>query len=423
MIVRLRKLHDKQKEILATKSRFNILKCGRRFGKTELSVDIIVNAALDGYPAGYWSPTYKDLYEVWNQVKEVCSDVISHKDEQVKQIQLKTGGKIDFWSLDDPDSGRGRKYKVAVVDEAEKTTKLEPALNGTIIPTLADFQGDLWIVSSPKFGRTYFKKLFEECEGKKNWSRWRFTTYDNPHIVADEINLQREVLPKPFFDCEYLALDVDLVSMPFAYNFNKDRHIGKVQVRPDVPIRFSQDFNVNPMATIAGQMWFDKDGHHIHFFKEHAIYNKGTREMIEVIKGSYTPMQLSKCIWTGDATSQKRTVEQTIKSGEHLTSWKLINDAFKLGNRLQVPRANPPVKETRDLVNMILALHPDIKFDEGMSLTINELLYTEVDDEGDIKKKNRDKEEQRADFIDCVRYYLFTWCSDFLTNHNKYIKK
>ena len=40
------------------------------------------------------------------------------------QIELITGGKVDFWSLEEPDSGRGRKYKVAVVDEAEKAKKL-----------------------------------------------------------------------------------------------------------------------------------------------------------------------------------------------------------------------------------------------------------------------------------------------------------
>ena len=32
-------------------------------------------AALDGFPCGYWSPTYKDLYEVWNEVKRVLDPV------------------------------------------------------------------------------------------------------------------------------------------------------------------------------------------------------------------------------------------------------------------------------------------------------------------------------------------------------------
>ena len=116
------------------------------------------------FPCGYWSPTYKDLYEVWNEVKRVLEPVTKRKDEQVKQIELITGGKVDFWSLEEPDSGRGRKYKVAVVDEAEKAKKLKEALNGTIIATLADYMGELWVVSSPKFGKTYFKELYNEAD-------------------------------------------------------------------------------------------------------------------------------------------------------------------------------------------------------------------------------------------------------------------
>lgn len=267
------------------------------------------------------------------------------------------------------------------------------------------------------------KRFFDEAQEKTVTLR---TTYEDNAFLDDEyrevLEMKAKANPNYYRIYKLGEWGKPDVSSPFMYNFNKDRHVSKLSIRPDMPLIFGQDFNVNPMATVVCQAWFDKDGHHIHFVKEHAVYNKGTKEMIEMIRNSYTPLQLSKCLWTGDATSQKRTVEQTIKSGEHLTSWKLINDAFKLGSRLRVARANPPVKETRDLCNLILALHPDIKFDEGMSLTINELLYTEADDEGGILKKNRNKEEQRADYIDCVRYILFTFFSDFINNPKKYIK-
>lgn len=420
--IRLNKLHEKQEEILATKKRFNILKCGRRFGKTELMIDIAAECALDGFPAGYWSPTYKDLYEVWNTVKRVLEPVTKRKDEQVKQIELITGGKIDFWSLDDPDSGRGRKYKLAIVDEAEKGKKLKEAINGTIIATLADYSGELWIVSSPKFGRTYFKELYDNVADDELWQRWRFTTYDNPYILDSEIEMQRAILPKPYFDCEFLALDVDIVSMPFAYNFNKDKHVTKTASHgiPHTAVRFSQDFNVDPMANIALKMWFDKEGHHIRFLKETALFNSGTEEMIQAIKTQYTPSDLANCLWTGDATSRKRTAEQTIKSSKHITSWVKIDQAFKLGKRLHTPRANPSVSSTRELLNTMLALHPDIQFDAGMTRTINELIYTEATGDGGIIQDNRLDEKQRGDFLDCVRYALWTWCSDFETNMRKY---
>lgn len=207
----------------------------------------------------------------------------------------------------------------------------------------------------------------------------------------------------------------------FAYNFNYDKHVTKTKII-DVEKRFSQDFNVEPMANVMCQIWRDAAGHHIHFHRELALNNKGTPELIEAIKSQYTQFDLSRCLWTGDATARRRTVEQTIKGTEHLHSWKLIDNAFNLGRRLQVPRANPPVKSSRELLNFVLAVHPDIKFDESMKLTINEMLYTEVDADGNIMKKDRQKEEQRADFLDCVRYAISTWLPDFIDNPNKYIK-
>ena len=97
-----------------------------------------------------------------------------------------------------------------------------------------------------------------------------------------------------------------------------------------------------------------------------------------------------------------------------------IDTAFNLGKRLQTPAANPHVDSTRELLNTILALHPDIRFDPSMKSTIRELKYVEANGVGQIVKGNREDEAKRADFIDCVRYILWTWCNDFDTNMKKY---
>ena len=63
-----------------------------------------------------------------------------------------------------------------VVDEAEKAKKLKEALNGTIIATLADYMGELWVVSSPKFGKTYFKELYNEADSSDLWKTCSIVT-------------------------------------------------------------------------------------------------------------------------------------------------------------------------------------------------------------------------------------------------------
>jgi hypothetical protein len=52
-IIKLKKLHSKQQHILETKKRFNVLKCGRRFGKTTMAEELVIDPALDGFPVAY----------------------------------------------------------------------------------------------------------------------------------------------------------------------------------------------------------------------------------------------------------------------------------------------------------------------------------------------------------------------------------
>src|SRR6478736_332168 len=135
LAISLARPHPNQEKILRDKKRFNHVKCGRRFGKTEL-VKMLSSYALKGKLIGIWFPTYKDLSDVWREVILTLYPAILKKDEQLKQILLMNGGVIDFWSMDDPDSGRWRKYHRAIVDEAAKAKKFKTAWQGTIRPTL-----------------------------------------------------------------------------------------------------------------------------------------------------------------------------------------------------------------------------------------------------------------------------------------------
>ena len=190
------------------------------------------------------------------------------------------------------------------------------------------------------------------------------------------------------------------VGRPFIYNFNKDKHTGKLERVEGVPLRFSIDFNVDPFVCIVGQIWTDNKGHHVRVLDEIVLKNKGVQDMIEVIKSRYTMADLMTCLWTGDATQKKRSIDTNI-GGKNLNAWERISTGLKLGRRMHTPNVNPHVNTTRDLCNYAFALHPDLKVDDNCKLLINEILYTEANDDGGINKKSRAKEEQRADALDC----------------------
>ncbi len=196
--------HKAQTRILKTRKRFNVGDCGRRFGKTTLIHQLTSETALAGYPIGIFSPTYKDADAVWEEVKSTFHAVTRSKDETYRILNFITGGKLEVWSLSDPDSGRGRKYKRVVIDEAAKIKKLEYSWTTVIRPTMADMQGDAYFFSTPQ-GLNYFYNLYARGDDDPEWMRWKYSTYDNPYIRREEIEAMRRELPERAFQQEILA--------------------------------------------------------------------------------------------------------------------------------------------------------------------------------------------------------------------------
>lgn len=210
LTITLPKLHPGQARIRRESRRFNALACGRRFGKTTYSVNRLTEPALAGFPVGYFAPKYKYLAETWRTFKRVLNPIIRHKDETEKRIELITGGVLEFWSLQDPDAGRSRKYKRVAVDEAAMVKGLEEAWQGSIRPTLTDLKGDADLYSTPK-GRNFFWKTFTWGQDKEeaDWASWRLPTTDNPYIDPTEVEDARRKMPERLFRQEFLAEFLD----------------------------------------------------------------------------------------------------------------------------------------------------------------------------------------------------------------------
>src|SRR4026209_1130331 len=101
-------LHSAQKKIVNEARRFNVLACGRRFGKTLLGIQLDIYPALDGYPVAWFSPTYKYLNDAWRDMARIVKPICRRVAVQEHRLDLITGGVIDMWSLDSPDSARAR---------------------------------------------------------------------------------------------------------------------------------------------------------------------------------------------------------------------------------------------------------------------------------------------------------------------------
>lgn len=251
-------LHHAQQQVVDEARRFNVLQCGRRFGKTTLGVDVAIDCALDGKPVGWFAPTYKILDDAWRECVSATVDIAEKVEKQERRIVLITGGSLEFWSLDTPDPGRSRKYARVVIDEAGIVRDLEQVWTNAIRPTLTDYRGDAWFLGTPK-GRNFFHRLFVKGqEPKGDWKSWRFATTDNPHMSAEEIEAARSDLPDAAFRQEYLGEPADDGGNPFGEQAIRNcARVGMPTTAPAVwgwDLAKSVDFTVGVALDKAGNV-------------------------------------------------------------------------------------------------------------------------------------------------------------------------
>jgi hypothetical protein len=199
--------HSGQQQVIDPARRFNVLACGRRWGKSTLGIDRVVNRSLQGQPCGWFGRSYKSLLDVWRELASTLQPVIVDKSESERRLQLMGGGVIEAWSLDSlGDNARGRKYGLAVVDEAALVVQLEQIWQGTLRPMLADLRGGAWFLSTPR-GMNDFKRFFDRGQDpqRREWGSWQMPTSSNPYIDPGEIESARADMSEAMYSQELLA--------------------------------------------------------------------------------------------------------------------------------------------------------------------------------------------------------------------------
>jgi hypothetical protein len=404
----LKKLHPKQDYIIKNAKRFNHLRCGRRFGKTTI-IEELASPSVGGKRVGVWFPTYKDLSDVWKDLKYTYRNVITSKNEQLHQIITIGKGIIDFWSLEDPESGQGRKYNRAIVDEAAKANKLYYGWEHTIRPTLTDYSGDAYILSRPKGKNNGFHELEVKHRKFDNWAFFHYTTYDNPFIPVSEIEEAKQQLDSLTFNQEYLAEYIDAADRPFLYAFIENKHVIEAySPNPHLPLTISFDFNKDPMTCLIGQVTDIKT---LYIFDEIKIENGSTPELCERIVAKY-PSWLGNIYITGDASGNNRS--PLVRGG--VNHYILIKKALGVrDNQFLVRRSNLSHVNSRILCNSVLQ-NANFRITKNCKETIADCVYASVDEEGELIKTVKEGRH----FFDNVRYMIDCRFPQFISHPDKY---
>jgi len=188
-------LHAKQKEWLADMARLNLLRAGRRTGKTYLSIRYLIKRSLEK-PGLHWFVA-QDLGSCTDNAmplfeKYMPKELILKATPSRRTYKLINGSVVQFKSAEQRDSLRGRGVDTVICEEAAFWPGGKDIWGTVIRPQLADTMGHALIISSPN-GSNWLRRLEQgivalKAQGKaQEWFIGHGKITDNPHVPPDEI--------------------------------------------------------------------------------------------------------------------------------------------------------------------------------------------------------------------------------------------
>lgn len=215
-----------QSKVWLDKTRYKVVNCGRRAGKTVVSAVKMLDFAGNNQKSIVWyvAPTYRQAKSImWEILKEIIPQwQIASINETELKIVLTNGSQIHLKGGDNPDSLRGVRIDFLICDEVAFFSYWEESWK-VIRPTLSDSQASAWFISTPN-GFNHFKDLADRCVNDKDWKYFHFTTYDNPHIKVEEIESAKLEMDEDSFAQEYMAEFKKMSGLIYKI-FNRDTHM------------------------------------------------------------------------------------------------------------------------------------------------------------------------------------------------------
>lgn len=196
--IRLLPLHSGQlrAHLALLRYRLKALRCGRRFGKTDLAKTWIAEGLVRGQECAWFAPHHMTWSEVYSDLARVLRPLFEAGSKSGAVMRFKTGGRLDFWSLENRIAGRSRRYHRVVVDEAAFAKDGETATDGSMMdlwetaikPTLYDYAGEA-LVCSNSAGKDPDNFFYNICtDPQYGFHEFHATTMDNPMLPKQGSN-------------------------------------------------------------------------------------------------------------------------------------------------------------------------------------------------------------------------------------------
>ena len=248
-----------QAEIHRSLKRFNVLVCHRRFGKTVLCVNELIDRALaNGRPRpryAYIAPLYRQAKQVaWDYLKTYAGVVPGARfNETELRADLPGGRRIQLFGADNPDALRGIYLDGVVLDEY---AQMPPRLWTEVIrPALTDREGWAVFIGTPR-GRNAFFALYQHAVADPTWYAALHKASGSGVISAAELAAaRRDMAEEEYaqeFECSFEAAIVGAYYGRLLVEAENDGRIGRAPWDPAAPVHTAWDLGIGDSTAI----WF-----------------------------------------------------------------------------------------------------------------------------------------------------------------------
>jgi hypothetical protein len=251
-----------QAEIEADLARFSVLVCHRRFGKTVLSVNRLINAARStdrtDWRGAYIAPLYRQAKTVvWDELKRYCGlgtdDCIVKFHEIELRADFENGARIRLFGANNPDSLRGMYLDAVVFDEVAQMPHRVWA--EVIRPALSDRKGWAMFIGTPR-GKNALYEIWENATKDPDWFAAMYRASETGIVDQDELDANaRDMSPEEYeqeFECSFTAAIRGAYFGALMSEADKEKRITAVPHDPSLPVHTAWDLCMSDSTSI----WF-----------------------------------------------------------------------------------------------------------------------------------------------------------------------
>lgn len=277
-------------------ARFQVVVCGRRFGKTWASaMEATFVASQPNKRIWLVGMSYRKarliFREVWQRMVIGHGEDVDKASEKDMYIRFKWGTTVEGMSADNPDSLVGEGCDLLVIDEVAKMNK--KIWDMYLSPTVAGRKGKVIFITTPE-GRNWIYDLFKLGATDPLWASHSSPSWvnqhefpeglDDPAIIERKRNMSKELFGQEF-GAEFSVFEGKV------WDFHRDLDVGDFPYNPNLPTYCTIDFGYRMPAVMFCQTYWEDNVEHIRIFD--SILHKQnvkTEDLIKMIKTKGYPV-------------------------------------------------------------------------------------------------------------------------------------